>query len=218
MAEPTVDLRMLAHNITAITKGAARPIVSVCGHAGTGKSTTTNAMLSNGYLAGAIIQLDWYLRYATPVRKQRIADALKSGDTERIEAEENPLNWYDWNRYQSDINHLQTSGTFEMHDAWDQSTGLKELQVGATMEQDGFIICEGIYLLHPPIVEQADVTILMTLNESVARARAKARDAHRSDAQYLAYKQCLVEKYDNPYMTRFAPNATLVFSVGPERQ
>src|SRR5471030_1606370 len=76
--------------------GAGRCVVFVCGLPGSGKSTFCVDCSAVTGLTGPVLHSDWYAKYATNVRRARIAEALASGTKQMIEAEEDPRNWYDW--------------------------------------------------------------------------------------------------------------------------
>ncbi len=194
------------------TKRDERSVIFLCGLAGTGKTTVANALV-NQHLPGCVVQLDWYLKWPTIVRRRRIAAALASGDAEHLEAEENPVNWYDWERFIADVDTLRSSGSAVVEDAWDQHTGEKSLRIELSVTDRQFVVYEGIYLLHPEVRRHADCTVLLTVDDELARRRADNRDAHRSDAEYLAYKQLLVNKYDVPYMERWSSAADVAVQL-----
>lgn len=204
-------MQELLDAIGAVRPMGKRPVISVCGLGGSGKSTLC-AELAKA-LNGFVIQTDWYLRYPTVERKIRIASALESGDPERRDREENPLNWYDWEHYSRDLSELRTTGILTLTDAWNQRTGAKDEKVEIRDQSLGAVICDGIYLLHPPVVDLSDVTVLLQVSPHFARERADARDAHRSDSAYLAYKAELQKRYDLPYLSSYMKAANFVLSV-----
>ena len=188
----------------------ARPILFLAGLGGSGKTTVADEIAKQSETDSIVLHFDWWLRYPTEARKKRIQQALASNDPEAIEAEENPKNWYDWEKMKADLLHLQDTGQTVLIDAWDQQTGLKNLKVPLELPESGLIICEGIYLLHPDITEVTDCIVFLDVSKDVCRKRAEARDGHRSSPEYLAYKAALVEKYDVPYFEEYKKNADIV--------
>jgi hypothetical protein len=207
-----------------------RPLIFLVGHGGSGKSTLCRRLADE--LGGAVFEIDWYATYASKERKQRMYDAVASGDPVRIEAEENPFNWYSWEPLQRDLAQLKATGELTIRNAWDQcptsgaegttkeSTGVQArrlvqrkqatgLKVGShdISVGDAPVFCDGIYLLHEPIIELADVVVLVDVDIDEARRRTEARDGHRSDAEYLEYKRSLVYKYEVGYFDRWQHNA-----------
>jgi len=181
-------------------------VVFVCGFGGAGKSTFCHRLSQGLKRSSVIFETDWYARYATVERKQRISDALSSADPLLIESEENPKNWYDWTKLESDLKELRETGYLWVRNAWNQASGEKDLsfQLLLPPTNNCVTICDGIYLLHEEIRETADLRVLLATPVSVCLERTEQRDKHRSSKEYLDYKAGLVEKYDKPY---FAANS-----------
>jgi len=192
-----------------------RALVFVCGFGGAGKSTFCKDLSSNFPDQSVVFETDWYSKYATMDRRQRIRDAVDSGDAERIANEENPLNWYDWNLWQSDLQTLMTSGSLTIINGWSQATGEKELNLELRIPESdkSVVLCDGLYLLHPEIRGLADLRVLLDAPVDVVIERANKRDAHRSSAQYLSYKASLLRKYDEPYFNQYRIYADVVLKL-----
>jgi uridine kinase len=200
---------LIVADIQGRLKTSGRHLVFVCGLPGSGKSTFCLEYSQLPNLRGPVLHSDWYANYATPVRRARIANALKSGDSEQIEAEEDPRNWYDWNRLFQDLKILRDTGRLQITDGWDQTTGNKGLKVELVAGVNELIWVDGIQLLNDPIVSLSDLVILLKTSPSVANERGVVRDSHRSDALYLAYKASLTQKYEVPYFAKYSKVADM---------
>ena len=194
--------------IAKLLKNKKRPILFICGLGGSGKTTLAKQIESEADISSVAVHSDWWLKYSTVVRKKRIKDALDSGDSKLIEQEENPQNWYKrWETLSTNLHTLQSTGKLTIHSAWNQKTGEKDLTVKLKVPENGLIIFDGIYLLHPEIAYTADFIVLLDLPPEVCRKRSEKRDSHRSSPEYLAYKASLLQKYDIPYFDKYRSNA-----------
>lgn len=200
--------------ITKKSKGK-RLIVFVCGFGGAGKTTFCHHLATILTLPTIIFETDWYAKYATKERRQRISSALASKDKSLIEKEENPKNWYDWTALIADLNSLKETGRLQIHNGWSQQTGEKDLSINLELPTNGdsVIICDGIYLLHDEVKLAADLTFLLNTSVDLCLERSTARDSHRSPKEYLDYKAALVEKYDKPYFRQHSKNAHSIVSA-----
>jgi len=189
------------------------PVVFICGHGGVGKTTFAHAI--ERLLPSIVIESDWFLTHPSLVRRKKIADALASKDPAIIEQEENPQHWYDWNAFTKAVRTFQIKGSLTLRSAWNQKNGKKNLRIRLRCPRgkNCLILCEGIYLLHPPIRALADVVILLHHPLTAARQRAEQRDAHRSDPAYLSWKATLLKKYDIPYFKKYQDKATILLKT-----
>jgi uridine kinase len=182
--------------------------VFICGLGGSGKTTLCDEIAME--LGGVRIHLDWYLSQRTPDRRESIRKALESHDRKQIEAKENPLNWYDWDKFSADLGGFRKTGKLVISDAWNQRTGEKDFRVEIELTGSKKIWCDGIYMLHPPVARLGDVKVLLQASPESVRRRAEERDNHRSSKEYLAYKDSLMRKYDLPYFEKYAQAANIV--------
>ena len=189
-------------------------IVFVCGLGGSGKTFFAHQLQEKIGRSAVSFHTDWYATYSTSVRKERIQEAIDSGDSIRIEQEENPRNWYSWLELQQGLKTLQSTGHLHIPNAWNQETGEKDLEVECTLQDhpSGVIICDGIYLLHPEMEQSADVIIYLSVSKNVVLERANKRDGHRSSSEYLAYKASLLDKYDLEYYKQYEQKADIVIN------
>ena len=175
--------------------------VFVCGYGGAGKTTFCNYLLSKLEPNAVLFECDWFLKYATFVRRAQIKTALESGNARRIIEEENPKNWYDWMLLTTSLKTLMEERSLTLEKAWSQETGNKDLDVKISLptEPGSVIIVDGIYLLHDTIRDIADHIVLLEVPITHCIETSTNRDAHRSTKSYLEYKVSLLFKYDKPY-------------------
>lgn len=187
-----------------------RFIVFVCGFGGAGKTTLCHELSAKLDRPAVVLETDWYAKYATVERRQRIKTATDSGDEDRIEQEVNPRNWYDWAALASALSCLKEDGNLEVRNGWCQRTGEKVLNLDVRVPGDSsecVILCDGIYLLHDEIRKIADLIVLLETPLPTCLERGANRDSHRSSQEYLAYKATLTAKYDVPYFEKFSSHA-----------
>lgn len=192
--------------INSLPTKNTRKIIFICGLGGAGKTEFSNSLHKQLGESSVIFRHDWYLKYPTLVRKERMRQAVASKDSQRINAEENPVNWMDDDAFVKDLKEFRDTGALSLTNVWNQQTGDRDLSLEITSEPHGIIIVEGIYLLHEPVARLADLTIRLEISPEIARQRANQRDKYRSDVEYLAYKQQLVQKYDLPYFAKYTHN------------
>lgn len=200
----------IATEIKRRLSGPGRKVVYVCGLPGSGKTTFCTNYSKSAGVSGPVLHSDWFAKYATSERRARIQTALESRDLIRIEAEENPYNWYDWAGFFGGVKKLRETGHLSIEDGWDQATGEKGLQINLSAGDQDVIWCDGIYLLEPKARRDADLIILLESDTDMALQRTAGRDSHRNDAEYLAYKERLTQTYEIPYFAKFRHNADII--------
>lgn len=207
-------LKEITDRITSLIESGENCVVFVCGLGGSGKTSFCQELSKVIGDSCVSFHTDWYITYPTEVRKLRIKEALESEDPDRIEKEENPKNWYDWDKLKNDLNKLRTAGELTIQNAWNQSTGLKDLTVELKIlnRHKGIILCDGIYLFHPAIKDAADLIISLHVSKDEITRRTNSRDSHRSSPEYLAYKASLMKKYDLPYYLEYENNADIIIN------
>jgi uridine kinase len=203
---------LIAAEIKRRLPKSGRRVVFVCGLGGAGKTQFCLNYSKMPGLEGPALHVDWYLKYASLERRARMAAAVASGDPERIEAEENPINWEDWPALTTAITTLRGEGRLGVTRGWNQLTGEKDFDTTLEAADDAVIWCDGVMLQHPGIAEFADTIVLLEVSDETDVARGEARDGHRNDAEYLAYKRGLKKKYDLPYFERYRDVADLVIN------
>jgi uridine kinase len=176
-----------------------RTVVYVCGLGGAGKTVFADNLRQRLTVDSVVMRHDWYSTYSTKQRRERIRQAIASGESKRIAAEENPRNWYRDTAFLADLITLRDTGGLRTSDVWNQDTGERDSTVELSVASGGIILVDGIYLLHEPVAELADLRILLCIMPETARLRADRRDSHRSDRAYLEYKRRLTNRYDLPY-------------------
>jgi uridine kinase len=197
---------------------AKRLIVFVCGFGGAGKTTFCHELSSKLPCSALVFETDWYAKYATNERRERIKSAVASQDPKLVEQEENPKNWYDWTEVVSALSSLRETGHLALRNGWSQRTGEKELSIDLELpcNEASVILCDGIYLLHDEVRSVADLIVMLDTPIVDCLDRTAMRDSHRSSREYLEYKAALLEKYDKPYFEQFGKNAHVLASSQPE--
>lgn len=207
----------LRQHIKKLFRKKNRPIVFICGFGGSGKTTLAKQIENELDAPCVVVNSDWWLKYSTIERKKRIKEALNSKVSKCIKQEENPKNWYgSWKLVGADLKKLQTTKRLNIQNAWNQRTGKKDLNIELSVQEKGIIIFDGIYLLHPEIIKIADFVIFLNVPAEICRKRSEKRDAHRNSAEYLSYKESLVQKYDIPYFYKYKNKADLFFNDMPK--
>ena len=183
----------------------------ICGLGGTGKSTICRKVAEQYAPNALIIETDWYLALPSSARKRSILTALDKHDIEELNRWSDPSAWYDWEAFVQDIDRLRQTGKLHLNSAWRQSTGEKDLVVELQISDPPrtVILIDGIYLLHEPIRRLLDCVMVIEDSSDNARKRAEARDLHRAEGDYLAFKARLAESFDVPYFERLSALADI---------
>lgn len=192
------------------------PLIFISGLPAAGK-TTLSKQLQRDFANAVVIQGDWFIKYPTFDRLDRIFDAEKSGDKQRIEDECNPINWFDWNALQQAIEKLITTGNLTISSGWNQKTGDKSVDITLNLPKENTpIICECAYLLHLPLINQVDCVVLVDTLADVANQRLYDREGDKFSEpfltyeNFLAYRETLTEKYDLPYFAVYRHHADII--------
>lgn len=98
--------------IAGLQAAHERKVIYVCGLGGAGKTEFSNLLQQQLGQGTAIIRHDWYLTYPTLIRKERMRQAVASKDPQRIEAEENPVNWLSNDEFVHDLKQLRDAGEY----------------------------------------------------------------------------------------------------------
>ena len=209
MANPT-------HHIQNLLEQKKHPLIFISGLPAAGK-TTLSKQLQNDFENAVVIQGDWFIKHPTFDRLDRIIDAEKNGNTQRIENERNPINWFDWDALQQAIEQLTATGSLTISSGWDQKTGDKNVDITLNLpEESAPIICECAYLLHLPLINQVDCVVLVDTLADVANQRLYDREGDKFSEpfltyeNFLAYRETLTEKYDLPYFAVYRHHADII--------
>lgn len=211
------DLDSIASAIEVFSNTRTLSVISISGFGGSGKSTLCCALSAHFAERAFHFECDLFAKYGTVERRARIANALESGDLACIEREENPKNWYGWDDIAKTLEGLRQNGAHTFANGWNQVTGDKDkvAYFKRPNHDHAIILVDCIYLLHTPVIDWFDLSIFVDTSLETTFARSEARDQHRSDPSYLAYKQGLTRKYDVPYFEKNAKNADWVYRLKP---
>lgn len=199
-------LSNFVEKISALSDQTKQPVIFVAGLGASGKTTLCKKLTAH-FGDGVVIESDWFLSNNSEDRRQKIASG---------EMLENPSSWYDWESMIDAVQILKEKKTLALQKAWNQKTGIKDLNITMKLNADAFtpIFVDGIYLLHPEINQHADLTILLDANLDTLQARRTMRDGHRSSPEYLAKKAEWAKKYDIPYFEKHRNQADIIADAG----
>jgi len=200
--------------IKQIQSQKLHPVIFVSGLGGSGKTTFAKKLVAETPNA-KLLELDWYLIHNSKERAERIKNVLGPANKNQhlIDKELDPINWYDWESFKKDLERFQKEGKFFVKNAWNQTTGEKDSEHSLDFEgNNGLIVCEGIFMLHPAIRLLADFSILVDLPKVEARKRAEERDKNARSKEHLERKKIIMEKYDVPYFEKYKGNADLILN------
>ncbi|MCV6584628.1 MAG: hypothetical protein OIF47_03765 [Marinibacterium sp.] len=191
-------------------------VVGVCGHAGAGKSTLCRQLVH--MFAGRAVHLpcDLFSRHSLADRQARMDSARRSGDDARLRAEENPMNWYDWDGIACCISRLRSQRRSRWDRAWNSQTGALDGRFAAALPSDGpgLVLCDGIYLLHAPVRGWFDLCLTVDADKDVIAARRMRRAATAADADA---SRCRHVRFELPYFRDHAGCADLRVVLTPDR-
>lgn len=185
-------------------------LVGVCGHAGAGKTTLCDRITAA--MPGIAFRLDCdrFSAFSYPERIRRIELAAESGDKTRLEAEENPRNWYGWEGTSTALRSLREKRWFEWDRAWNRENGLLDARYGISLPSSGpaLVLCDCIYLLHDPVRQWFDLTLLVQASEESVHDRRRRRAKDNAD---LA--KARRDRFECPYFEAYGFRADCL--VGP---
>ncbi len=164
-----------------------------------------------GMLRSNVVRLDCdqFSSHSYMERQGRIAKATSSGNPEWIEREENPKNWYAFDDIISALRDLKSKRTHTYDRAWNRQTGELDERYEVALDGDGpsIILCDCIYLLHPPIRAALDVAILVETDAEIVTERGRLRS--KGDTGRASYMESLRQKYSVPYFETFGRHANI---------
>lgn len=204
---PSIDL--LAGWVRSKARAGRPAIVGVCGYPGAGKTTVCRS-LAAGY-PGIFFHLkcDRFSRHSLAERNSLIVQAIST--TDPGDAAENPQNWYSWEAIEAALAGIRDDGSFAYPQGWNRKTG--ELDETYVISLPGnrpvVLLCDCIYLLHPPVRGWLDAAILVDtpLDLALERGRSRSRDPARA-----AYMEHLARTYTVPYFAAHGAAADVLFS------
>lgn len=184
-------------------------VVAISGLPGAGKTTLARQGAAFFGARAVHVSEDDFLAVPTARRKSFLQKALDAGDLQALQAlvrpddpAENPYadpeSWYDGPALRACLSSLKKGQRYEREGAWDQQTGLCNRRVVYQPPAgDGFILIDANF----PLAYQAclDRLVYLSVTADSALQRQAARDSHRSEALYLAYKDMIDISYTRPY-------------------
>ena len=197
----------LANSMKALANNSPFFFVGIAGLGGSGKTTLCKQLAE--ILGGQAMHCacDVFSRYSLRERREKIDAAIANSDNDGVETEENPKNWYNWNSINEALHGLKNKKSYTYPHGWNSETGEidREVILNLPDHDNPIVLVDCIYLLHLPVRNWFDLSILVDtpLETTIARARVRAKNS--ADSDYFEYRQNLVKKYDVPY---FAGNAS----------
>ncbi|KEQ08966.1 AAA family ATPase [Pseudorhizobium pelagicum] len=204
----------LVKHVEILTQAADVVVVGVCGFPGAGKTTLCQHIAEMSGVEVVRLDCDLFSTESYSQRQANLAEALKSGSQERIEDAENTQNWYAYDEIARAITDLKSHRRCTYDRAWNRNTGEldERYHLEASLAGPVIVLCDCIYLLHPPIRDALDCAIFVDAPEAVRFARGRVRS--RGDANLAERMERISVRYTAPYFTRYADQATIVFRTG----
>lgn len=207
------DFQLTLEQLGASRQAKNLLVIGVCGFAGAGKTTLCRALSQAWPHRFLWLECDLLSALSYWDRTARIEQARASGDPACLEAEENPVNWYDWYGIKTAIQGLRQRGQFETHRAWNQKSGELDAFYAVQRRADDCpvtILCDCIFLLHAPVRHWLDATVLIESAQKSQKSRRALR-AKNADAELAAMQR--YERFELPYFQRHRCNADVVFQT-----
>ncbi|WP_315922191.1 hypothetical protein [Mesorhizobium sp. SP-1A] len=185
-------------------------VVGVCGHAGAGKSTLCREFIYLASIPTIRLNCDLFSTHGYRERQELIAVARATGDRNQIDAIENPRDWYAYNAIASAISDLKQTGRHSYKRAWNSETGDLDgtYDVSLPNQRPAIILCDGIYLLHPPIRQALDITIIVDTATDILDQRCIARS--KGDIERAQQHRTMRERFAVPYFDQYGWLADIV--------
>ncbi|MDX3925321.1 MAG: AAA family ATPase [Shinella sp.] len=203
----------LSRHISARLNGTDAVVVGVCGMAGSGKTTLCNKMIDTLPLNAVRLDCDQFSSRSYAQRQTLIEDATKSGIPQQIEFAENPKHWYCFKDIIAALHDLKTN-RIHIHDrAWNRQTGELTGRYRIALAGDGpsVILCDCIYLLHPPIRAELDIAIMVETPEELVTERGLQRS--KGDVSRAAYMERLRQRYTVPYFQALRDQVDIAYQT-----
>lgn len=187
--------------------------IGVCGHAGAGKSTFCNDFIGSANVPTARLTCDLFSTHSYRHRQELIASACSSGCQTEIDAAENPRDWYDYNAIAFAISDLKQARAHRFERAWNSETGDLDgvCNISLPEQRPGIILCDGIYLLHPPIRQALDITIRIDAPIDVLDQRGLVRS--KGDVERAKKHSDMRERFAAPYFAQYGFLADIGFDT-----
>lgn len=184
-------------------------IVGVCGYPGAGKTTLCKSLIAACPGIFFHLECDRFSRHSLADRNSLVGRANSKNDTR--DAVENPQNWYAWEAIQAALAGIRDHGSFAYPHGWNRKTGeLDETYaISLPRRQPVVLLCDCIYLLHPPVRGWLDAAILVDtpLDLTLERGQSRSKDSARA-----AYMERLARTYTTPYLAAHGAAADVLFS------
>lgn len=129
-------------------------------------------------------------------------------------AEENPQYWYAYDRIAAALADLRNRGSHVCTTAWNGQTGALDARADWAFDRrkPALILCDGIYLLHEPVISALDASLRVCADDDVIARRGMARA--RGDEARAATMQDLAARYSTPYFARYDGDADWMYGAG----
>jgi uridine kinase len=179
--------RKILEDLFELAYAPTLSVVSLCGIAGSGKTTLAESLRKVHGINAVVVPLDAWMRETTKVRKARVADAHRSGDEDAIAAAEDAVGYYDFDKFYYDLSHLRNRGSLTLKNTYDKASGelTGTLDITLPHSRPRLIMVEGSRLLHEPVRYFADYSICLDVTRAAAEKRRSPRDAAKYSPEEL---------------------------------